>query len=166
MTLLCLVHVVYPCSIMESVCGVFFFFSSRRRHTRCALVTGVQTCALPIFSAEVSRAAAWIEAVRLATLSYSLFCIVAVTLADGPAWHLMLWYLTLITINLGHAAYLLYERTLVTLPRNWLRRCRRHDSVLRQVIPAAALDGMRSEEHTSELKSLMRNSYAALCMKK
>src|SRR3546814_14629999 len=27
---------------------VIFFFSSRRRHTRCALVTGVQTCALPI----------------------------------------------------------------------------------------------------------------------
>src|SRR3546814_1038334 len=27
-----------------------FVFSSRRRHTRCALVTGVQTCALPIFS--------------------------------------------------------------------------------------------------------------------
>src|SRR3546814_12066512 len=26
----------------------FFVFSSRRRHTRCALVTGVQTCALPI----------------------------------------------------------------------------------------------------------------------
>src|SRR3546814_3790366 len=30
---------------------MFFFFSSRRRHTRCALVTGVQTCALPIFTA-------------------------------------------------------------------------------------------------------------------
>src|SRR3546814_17270442 len=28
---------------------MFFFFSSRRRHTRCALVTGVQTCALPIY---------------------------------------------------------------------------------------------------------------------
>src|SRR3546814_2341712 len=28
---------------------VFFFFSSIRRHTRCALVTGVQTCALPIW---------------------------------------------------------------------------------------------------------------------
>src|SRR3546814_12368049 len=26
-----------------------FFFASRRRHTRCALVTGVQTCALPIY---------------------------------------------------------------------------------------------------------------------
>src|SRR3546814_8317272 len=30
----------------------FFFFSSRRRHTRCALVTGVQTCALPILRDE------------------------------------------------------------------------------------------------------------------
>src|SRR3546814_9663477 len=28
----------------------YFFFSSRRRHTRCELVTGVQTCALPIWS--------------------------------------------------------------------------------------------------------------------
>src|SRR3546814_11786303 len=34
--------------------SVFYFFSSRRRHTSCALVTGVQTCALPI-----SRAARW-----------------------------------------------------------------------------------------------------------
>src|SRR3546814_6266697 len=30
------------------LCIDVFFFSSRRRHTRCALVTGVQTCALPI----------------------------------------------------------------------------------------------------------------------
>src|SRR3546814_4954007 len=30
--------------------SIFFFFSSRRRHTRCALVTGVQTCALPIWT--------------------------------------------------------------------------------------------------------------------
>src|SRR3546814_13208810 len=28
---------------------MFFFFSRKRRHTRCALVTGVQTCALPIY---------------------------------------------------------------------------------------------------------------------
>src|SRR3546814_4423609 len=35
---MCFVYVMY----------FFFFFSSRRRHTRCALVTGVQTCALPI----------------------------------------------------------------------------------------------------------------------
>src|SRR3546814_4101427 len=38
---------------IESWCRdvIFFFFSSRRRHTRCALVTGVQTCALPILAA-------------------------------------------------------------------------------------------------------------------
>src|SRR3546814_20791595 len=34
---------------------VCFFFSSRRRHTRCALVTGVQTCALPIFLEEMVK---------------------------------------------------------------------------------------------------------------
>src|SRR3546814_7674440 len=34
---------------MSCVRLIFFFFSSRRRHTRCSLVTGVQTCALPIF---------------------------------------------------------------------------------------------------------------------
>src|SRR3546814_4640106 len=36
--------------IVVDVCSFvcIFFFSSRRRHTRCALVTGVQTCALPI----------------------------------------------------------------------------------------------------------------------
>src|SRR3546814_7295651 len=37
------------------MCLIVFFFSSRRRHTRCALVTGVQTCALPIFSASASE---------------------------------------------------------------------------------------------------------------
>src|SRR3546814_3977399 len=38
-----------------------FFFSSRRRHTRCALVTGVQTCALPIYRprAAARSAALW-----------------------------------------------------------------------------------------------------------
>src|SRR3546814_2379506 len=35
---------------MLSLIVLFFFFSSRRRHTRCALVTGVQTCALPILA--------------------------------------------------------------------------------------------------------------------
>src|SRR3546814_7826465 len=55
-----MIYDVYVClhqSIFIIVCislnvnlvvAVIFFFSSRRRHTRCALVTGVQTCALPI----------------------------------------------------------------------------------------------------------------------
>src|SRR3546814_6236528 len=46
-----------------------FFFSSRRRHTRCALVTGVQTCALPIYrrlgdQAEIAAAGRRIRRVR------------------------------------------------------------------------------------------------------
>src|SRR3546814_1216445 len=40
------VMVCFVCCIFDLFC---FFFSSRRRHTRCALVTGVQTCALPIY---------------------------------------------------------------------------------------------------------------------
>src|SRR3546814_1615688 len=37
------------------LCCLFFFFSSRGRHTMCALVTGVQTCALPISKASGAR---------------------------------------------------------------------------------------------------------------
>src|SRR3546814_3631597 len=46
-----ILHAIYLC-LSSSLCVslVFFFFSSRRRHTRCALVTGVQTCALPIYN--------------------------------------------------------------------------------------------------------------------
>src|SRR3546814_3417458 len=42
---LCLVCCASVCFVMQYT----LFFSSRRRHTRCALVTGVQTCALPIY---------------------------------------------------------------------------------------------------------------------
>src|SRR3546814_2282537 len=35
-------------------CQLGFLFASRRRHTRCALVTGVQTCALPSSVAELT----------------------------------------------------------------------------------------------------------------
>src|SRR3546814_10529737 len=48
-------------------CGVYiFFFSSRRRHTRCALVTGVQTCALPI--SQVGHYSGWAGALALSIL--------------------------------------------------------------------------------------------------
>src|SRR3546814_7310649 len=55
---MCLTVMVSSVSILYlvlSVCFVVidFFFSSRRRHTRCALVTGVQTCALPICGREL-----------------------------------------------------------------------------------------------------------------
>src|SRR3546814_11600756 len=41
--------------------SVVFFFSSRRRHTRCALVTGVQTCALPISKPFGPGMKGWLE---------------------------------------------------------------------------------------------------------
>src|SRR3546814_3462796 len=48
--------------------SVFFVLSSRRRHTRCALVTGVQTCALPILATSY----AWDPVSRLQTLTQNL----------------------------------------------------------------------------------------------
>src|SRR3546814_17955673 len=57
----------------------FFFFSSRRRHTRCALVTGVQTCALPIFWNIVRKAVIdmkgfeVVEEVVLSTISFAKY---------------------------------------------------------------------------------------------
>src|SRR3546814_4004329 len=62
----CLLIVVMHCVLLYTYLylHIVFFFSSRRRHTRCALVTGVQTCALPICSricvrARISSAATW-----------------------------------------------------------------------------------------------------------
>src|SRR3546814_2715737 len=56
---MCLISVTVGCAgfMCSSVSGsCCFFFSSRRRHTRCALVTGVQTCALPIFGSRSTYA--------------------------------------------------------------------------------------------------------------
>src|SRR3546814_7785909 len=57
------------------ISSLFFFVSSRRRHTRCALVTGVQTCALPISidpstmteTAEISGSAKGSQVTQLST---------------------------------------------------------------------------------------------------
>src|SRR3546814_2628594 len=89
---------------------LIFFFSSRRRHTRCALVTGVQTCALPICPSVRRRAARHFRA------------------------------------NCDRR-----------------RRCRRHAPCRPR---RSARLPWRSEEHTSELQSLMRISYAVFCLKK
>src|SRR3546814_17325579 len=51
-----LTYFVYDsCNWSLLVVSHIFFFSSRRRHTRCALVTGVQTCALPICPSSARR---------------------------------------------------------------------------------------------------------------
>src|SRR3546814_5347914 len=49
-------------------CLFSFFFSSRRRHTRCALVTGVQTCALPIYHHAAAVAEGGLDRARLGVM--------------------------------------------------------------------------------------------------
>src|SRR3546814_7810386 len=63
MVMIIVMIVIFECvCVISDDCLMFvfaviiFFFSSRRRHTRCALVTGVQTCALPIYA---GRRPAW-----------------------------------------------------------------------------------------------------------
>src|SRR3546814_3086575 len=60
---------MYQCTVFV-IFFFFFFFSSRRRHTRCALVTGVQTCALPIYRETVRRTIGAAQALRLALLQH------------------------------------------------------------------------------------------------
>src|SRR3546814_13067514 len=64
----------------------FFFFSSRRRHTRCALVTGVQTCALPIF--EDGSDEQWLELLNVNLMGYRRATVCALPLlrsSQSPA---------------------------------------------------------------------------------
>src|SRR3546814_7726838 len=49
MSYCCVLYMIIHVMSLIVILRLLFFFSSRRRHTRCALVTGVQTCALPIY---------------------------------------------------------------------------------------------------------------------
>src|SRR3546814_7773255 len=72
-------------SLLFCVC---FFFSSRRRHTRCALVTGVQTCALPI--CETRQAAKLEVMINERTMLEELACdgVLVSTPAGSTAYNL------------------------------------------------------------------------------
>src|SRR3546814_1528791 len=106
--------------MIVNCCFSFFFFSSRRRHTRCALVTGVQTCALPI-SSNLPSASKTPEENEKGDED-----------SDTPA------------VPGGKDVYSV-ERVSAKYPNNCV---------------------WGSEEHTSELQSLMRISYAVFCLKK
>src|SRR3546814_7014283 len=112
---------------------VFFFFSSRRLHTRCALVTGVQTCALPIWRRRSCACRA-----HSRRPAEGRWCSSGAGCAAGPRG------------------------------RRRGRPCRRtaacRSGTSRSRPPW--LPRRSSEEHTSELQSLMRISYAVFCLKK
>src|SRR3546814_3479394 len=123
-------------------------FTSRRRHTRCALVTGVQTCALPICSTP---------------------CLTFTTRLPGP--------------SCSHRPPAICRKKALskrkTTPRKTTppRRASRKQTSRkktsrkqtsrgrRQTSPPPRCRPRRSEEHTSELQSLMRISYAVFCLK-
>src|SRR3546814_8381499 len=63
-----------------------FFFSSRRRHTSCALVTGVQTCALPIPSLVLFCDFPALFVVVLEVVFHSCFVFFVCVLSDFDCW--------------------------------------------------------------------------------
>src|SRR3546814_4212357 len=84
------VHVFSCCVLVLCLVICFFFFSSRRRHTRCALVTGVQTCALPIFRAKAVgrfRKRAQIDVIFLEKASIAEYDCLVVDDADDAFAH-------------------------------------------------------------------------------
>src|SRR3546814_2116943 len=124
-----------------------FFFSSRRRHTRCALVTGVQTCALPIFPAQVLTI---LPSLPSAPCSPRAGAVAARKLCGlcGPDGARLAMGL----VGLAGGEH----RPCDAGGLGGLRQHRHLHRTARQ----------RSEEHTSELQSLMRISYAVFCLKK
>src|SRR3546814_8363932 len=116
----------------DEVCSMEFFFSSRRRHTRCALVTGVQTCALPIWPRSPHfRANSSSSMTRRSNASRSICSPVERRYSSS-----------------GQSVQICTPCS--TSGRIFVSPVRNH----------------RSEEHTSELQSLMRISYAVFCLKK
>src|SRR3546814_4991788 len=117
-----------------------FFFPSRRRHTRCALVTGVQTCALPISRRGPESPEHRPDPPR--------------RLARGIS---------------GRAPARSGETPECGAQLDRMVRASRplsQDGPDAVHLHAADPQPARSEEHTSELQSLMRISYAVFCLKK
>src|SRR3546814_4795008 len=157
---MCMYNIHYAADFLDLVTvHIFvFFFSSRRRHTRCALATGVQTCALPIFNVRYEHQFSWNDdladqdvisglakgRVSLARDALSLEggAIATRTRSDGLGGANGV----LIGDNVSQVYSVYAGPTLAT--------------------NVGELSVNRSEEHTSELQSLMRISYAVFCLKK
>src|SRR3546814_10060102 len=118
---------------------ILFFFSSRRRHTRCALVTGVQTCALPIYGRDPRG-----DPARGSGPRCRRFALVPLVLRAS-----------------GRGA-----RAEVPRVAGAVRPRRAARTIQLRGARRRGFRRGRSEEHTSELQSLMRISYAGICLKK
>src|SRR3546814_799382 len=219
----------------------FFFFSSRSRHTSCALVTGVQTCALPIFGVALNLRLNALHQVNLVVdlehrqlvgadltehRQHLLDLLIALWLVriddmqekigvaglfqrSPEGLHQLVWQMTDETHGVGqhHRPDIIQlkppqrriERGEQLIGRVHIRlgqrieqggfagvgvTNQRHGGYIGTTTPATGLLALtadlfqtlldlpdahtqqRSEEHTSELQSLMRISYAVFCLKK
>src|SRR3546814_1712591 len=156
---------------------MYFFFSSRRRHTRCALVTGVQTCALPISLKSIDLDIRRGEIFALLgpngagkTTLISIVCGIVTpgsgsVTADGHDivrdYRAARAKIGLVPQELSTDAF---ESVWATVRFSRGLYGKPHDDaylekVLRELSQWDKRDS-RSEEHTSELQTLMHNSYA------
>src|SRR3546814_6222593 len=123
---------------------VFYFFSIRRRHTRCALVTGVQTCALPISQAPIPVVPGGATPTEFLALMARGFRVCKLFPANAVGGLAMLKGLA------GPLA------DLTLCPTGGISEDNAAEFL--------AQPHVRSAEHTSELQSLMRISYAVFCL--
>src|SRR3546814_2401387 len=139
---------------------VCFFFASSRRHTRCALVTGVQTCALPIWRCRRGFDIGWGGGGCIrGGIRTRVRRIGGRRVGDGRL------------ACFGWCLRIVSARRLFSDRRGGRRRGTLRGEVggglrLRHGRFRVAACSVRSEEHTSELQSLIRISSAVFCLKK
>src|SRR3546814_3505850 len=147
---------------------ICFFFSRRRRHTRCAVVTGVQTCALPIYRADLvpnfsgQRRRTLMPADDVARMAIENILHEGIAVAQPRLQRRRRHHdagLPAIEIDGTPEEFeILADRFGVIWTRMREMYGLREGRLLRQQ--------QRSEEHTSELQSLMSISYAVFCLTK
>src|SRR3546814_4186801 len=144
---------------------VFFFFSSRRRHTRCALVTGFQTCALPILQSLYVPYVLILAAIGPVAgliggqvFGYRFLNVSFHPPLGGAIVSALLSYA--LTLAAVYVVALVIDALATTFggQKNSIQ-------ALKVAVYSATAGWVagRSEEHPSELQSLMRLSYAVLC---
>src|SRR3546814_2581777 len=166
-----IVYIVFTDYVMF-IFIVFFFFSSRRRHTRCALVTGVQTCALPI------SCWLWLACASIAVEACERICDFAISVvSEEKSTSSIRERASVRLVDCDVRLVMADDRRFCTAPsfaRPSLMVLIAASSLSRALTAFAWVSKLmvadpavsRSEEHTSELQSLMRISYAVFCLKK
>src|SRR3546814_7577166 len=145
----------------------FVFFSSRRRHTRCALVTGVQTCALPILR--------FVNRDDFPSIAIDLmfediddvgvwFCSAGREPQSSDTNGFLCTIATLVGIEVAQPNDSFFES--VVAFRGVCSDALSCETIsqFREELQQLRTRERRSDEHTTELQSLMRISYAGICL--